>query len=79
MAHAFNPATREAEAVGTEFEASLNYRARSRTAKYTQRTRLEKKNTKNIDLCLCVLCTRVQRSWFSPSTTVGHSDLRVFR
>jgi hypothetical protein len=38
VTHAFNPSTREAEAVGfSEFEASLIYRVSSRTARATQR------------------------------------------
>jgi hypothetical protein len=40
--HAFNPSTWEAEAGGSEFEASLVYRVSSRTARTTQRNPVSK-------------------------------------
>jgi hypothetical protein len=45
MLHTFNASTWEAEAAGSEFEASLVYRVSSRTARATQRNPvLKKKN-----------------------------------
>jgi hypothetical protein len=46
VAHAFNPSTREAEAGGFEFEASLVYKVSARTAKATQRNPVSKKTKK---------------------------------
>jgi hypothetical protein len=52
VAHAFDPSTREADAGGfLEFEASLNYKVSSRTARAIQRNPVsknqrEKKNSK---------------------------------
>ena len=43
VAHAFNPRTREAEAGGFEFKASLVYRVSSRTARAAQRNPVSKK------------------------------------
>jgi hypothetical protein len=43
VAHAFNPSTREAEAGGFEFGASLVYRVNSRTARATQRNPVSEK------------------------------------
>ena len=43
VAHAFNPSTWEAEAGGSEFEASLVYRVSSRTARVIQRNPVSKK------------------------------------
>jgi hypothetical protein len=46
VAHAFNPSTREAEAGGFEFQASLVYRVSSRTGRATQRNPVSKKQNK---------------------------------
>jgi hypothetical protein len=46
VAHAFNPSTREAEAGGFEFEASLVCRVSSRTARTIQRNPVSKNKTK---------------------------------
>jgi hypothetical protein len=43
VAHGFNPSTWEAEAGGSEFEASLVYRVSSRTARVIQRNPVSKK------------------------------------
>jgi hypothetical protein len=48
VVHAFNPSTWEAEAGGfSEFEASLVYRVRSKTARATQRNPVWKKKSQN--------------------------------
>jgi hypothetical protein len=46
VAHACNPSTREAEAGGSEFEASLVYIVSSRTAKTAQRNPVSKNKIK---------------------------------
>ena len=52
VAHAFNPSTWEAEAGGSEFEASLVYRVSSRTARATQRNPVSKnRKKKNCNAC----------------------------
>lgn len=50
VVHAFNTSTREAEAVGTEFEASLVYRKSSRTAWATQGNISSNKQTKEREI-----------------------------
>jgi len=44
VAHAFNSSTQDAEADGSEFEASLVYRVSSRSARATQKPRVKKTN-----------------------------------
>jgi hypothetical protein len=46
VAHAFNPSSREAEASGFEFEASLVYKVSSRTARAIQKNPVSKKKSK---------------------------------
>jgi hypothetical protein len=46
MVRNFNPSTQEAEAGGSEFEASLVYRVSSRTARATEKPCLKKKKSK---------------------------------
>ena len=47
MAQAFNPSTQEAEAGGSEFEASLVSMVNSRTARATQRNPVLKEKERN--------------------------------
>jgi hypothetical protein len=49
VAHAFNPSTREAEAGGSEFKASLVYKVSSRTARAIQRNPVSKNQKKKKD------------------------------
>jgi hypothetical protein len=49
--HTFNPSTWEAEAGRSEFEASLVYRASSRTARATEKPCLEKPKQKTKTQC----------------------------
>ena len=46
VVHTFDPRTQEAEAGGSEFEASLVYTVSSKTAKATQRNPVLKKKNK---------------------------------
>jgi hypothetical protein len=46
VVHTFYPGTREAEAGGFEFEASLVYKVRSRTARAIQRNPVSKNQKK---------------------------------
>jgi hypothetical protein len=46
VTHAFDPSTREAEAGGFEFKASLVYKVSSRTAKTIQRNPVLKNQNK---------------------------------
>jgi hypothetical protein len=62
VAQAFDPSTREAEAGGFEFEASLVYKVSSRTAWATQKPCLKKKKpkkqktTSQRPFCFCLVC-----------------------
>ena len=75
MAHVFNPripALREAEAGGSEFEASLVYRWSSKTARATQQTLSRKKpnQTKTTPTTKTTKATIVSKQTKIPNTTI---------
>ena len=71
MAYTFNPSTWEAEAEGSQFEASLVYRSNSRTASATQRNPVSKNKPSKgcvcvcVCVCLCLCMHQVTRAAFS--------------